>query len=1031
MHNQLGEQQAPSVWTHALRAAAHLVSPRITAQDDLLRELQRSFQRLHLRGFVSLQTSEGKLCIQAHGLSHSLIDTIRRIMRQDFIGCQFDPNTVHVYEDVIKTGEPRFISDRDEALRGMLPLPLPIISSRLYRIMGQGQIIVAPLTNSEGVFGTLTLISAWLTAADLPHAEDFAKVISAALIRVRDLEESEACRRREYLRNRVIETLAGEQELHRALNQILSLTSESIHADAAAIALLDASSGMLEFSHYQNLPDSLMLKPVSLGEDPLSRSIQRRQTILLHPLRADRKAPAQWIKAGVNAFLSVPLIAGEEILGALVLCSLRDEPGFSGTHIHLVQAIASIMSIVVWNERLYSRAQERAHESYALIQTAKSISSSLDQETVLHEIAQQAKVLLDADGSRIHLYTKDRSRLHCVLALGPYAEALMAHDIQHGEGITGACAARGEAALVNDLRQHPEHLTIPGIPWNRDEYLALAPLSIRQQIMGTMTVTRNRIKSKFLPQDLELLKAFAAHAAIALENANLYAEIESQALRLESEVEARTEELALSESRYRALVETSLAGIIQLDINAHVSYANQVFADLVGVELEAVLHHPLPKLGILSPASLEMVLQRFEERMKGHRPPQGVYEVELQHVEGRLIPALLAVSLLLDNAGQPNGISALVVDISDRKQLEADLRAERDRLDALLTNIGDAVVVTDPDGYIEYVNPAWERQNQYTSAEVIGKKTSIIRSGKHPPSFYKEMWDSILAGETWRGEVINLRRDGEMYDASLTITPMVADEGRIISIVGVQHDISSLKEVDRLKTDFVSDVSHELRTPLTNIRLYLELLAHTTDSDRQEMYTSTLFRESGRLAVLIEDLLALSRLDAGAVPHTPIMFDINQMLAELIDDRRPLAQMRQLTLHYNPDPRIPGAYGDPQQLIQVFSNLLTNAMNYTQENGDITIQTHIGDDPSDLLQIDVIDTGLGIPAEEQDLIFQRFFRGRASRQTGVDGTGLGLAICHDIVQMHHGKIAVQSEGSGEGSTFSVWLPLHGGDETSP
>lgn len=1030
MHRRANDDQSDA-WGKALHAIAHLLNPHISTQNELFRQLLHTFQLLRLRGFVSLLSSDGMLTVQAHGLSHSLIDTLRRFIHQDFIGYRFDPAAARAYQQVLATGKSHFVQDRTDALEGMLPIPLPVVGSRLHGLMGGGQIIVSPLGVPGNVIGTMTIIADWLVPADVDEADAYAKIVTAALVRIREKESMDACIRREDLRNRVINTLAGEHLLPRALDNILHLTTQTIHADAAAIALLDAATGNLHIPHHQHLPDCLLQESTPLAEDPLSRAILERRTILLNPMRADRKTPARWIRAGVRGFLAIPLLAGEEKLGALVFCLIDHDYGFSSVEVQLAQSIASLMSIMVWNEQLHSRAQERAQESHALIQTAKSISSSLDQETVLHEIAQQAKLLLNADGSRIHLFTPDRSSLRCVLALGPHADALMSHPIMPGEGLTGTTAMRGEAMLVNDLSKHPEHLVIPGMPWDRDEFLALAPMSIRQQVIGTMTVTRFGEKQHFLPQDLELLQAFAAHAAIALENANLYTEIAAQASRLESEVDARTRELAISENRYRALVETSLAGIVQLDMKTRITYANQVLADLIGVKLDHLLNQKIAQLHFLTPESLDLVLQRFRERMEGTRPPQGVYEIELQHESGRLISALIAVSMLKDDEGKPNGITALILDISDRKLLEAELRAERDRLDALLNNIGDAVVVTDPEGYIEYVNPAWERQNQYQQEEVVGKKPSIIRSGKHPPEFYREMWDSIIAGQTWRGEVVNVRRDGEMYDTSLIITPMMSDDGKLISIVGVQHDISSLKEVDRLKTEFVSDVSHELRTPLTNIRLYLELLSSTEDADRREMYTNTLFRESGRLAVIIEDLLALSRQDAGATPFTPINFNLDQMLAELVEDRTPLAQQKHLTLSYEPDPAVQRAYGDPQQLIQVFSNLLTNAMNYTPEEGQIRIKTRLDQDDPDWLQVDVIDNGLGIKADEKEQVFQRFYRGSASKQTGADGTGLGLSICEEIIRKHNGRISVHSEGQGKGSTFSIRLPLRAIDNPLP
>jgi signal transduction histidine kinase len=243
--------------------------------------------------------------------------------------------------------------------------------------------------------------------------------------------------------------------------------------------------------------------------------------------------------------------------------------------------------------------------------------------------------------------------------------------------------------------------------------------------------------------------------------------------------------------------------------------------------------------------------------------------------------------------------------------------------------------------------------------------------------------------------------------------------------VGVQHDISALKELDRMKSQFVSDVSHELRTPLTNIRLYLDLLRATSDHEKTMRYLETMDRESGRLADLIDDLLSLSRLDAGTVSFFPAPTNLNDLLRALVEDRRALAGSRGLTLSLECDPELPRVLGDERLLTQVFTNLLTNALNYTLGGGTVTLRTRVQhDDGAAWVAAEVEDTGLGIPEEEQPLIFRRFFRGHASRETKAAGTGLGLAICKEIVERHSGRLEVRSEGiPGRGSRFTVWLPL--------
>jgi two-component system phosphate regulon sensor histidine kinase PhoR len=273
--------------------------------------------------------------------------------------------------------------------------------------------------------------------------------------------------------------------------------------------------------------------------------------------------------------------------------------------------------------------------------------------------------------------------------------------------------------------------------------------------------------------------------------------------------------------------------------------------------------------------------------------------------------------------------------------------------------------------------------------------------------------------------MVNRRKDGSTYDVSVGVQPVLDDHGEPINFVVVYHDISAWKEVDRLKSQFVSDVSHELRTPLTNIRLYLDLVAQTETDQRARRYLGTLLRESERLGSLIEDLLSLSRLEARAVRMNRAPVDINRLLARLIEDRQRLAARRGLDLRVACEVKLPPAKGDARFLSQVFTNLVTNAMNYTPEGGRISVRTQLREMMGEpWITVEVEDTGLGIPPDEQPRIFERFYRGSASRPSGAEGTGLGLSICKEIIEQHGGSIHVTSSGvPGEGSCFTVRLPV--------
>jgi signal transduction histidine kinase len=232
---------------------------------------------------------------------------------------------------------------------------------------------------------------------------------------------------------------------------------------------------------------------------------------------------------------------------------------------------------------------------------------------------------------------------------------------------------------------------------------------------------------------------------------------------------------------------------------------------------------------------------------------------------------------------------------------------------------------------------------------------------------------------------------------------------------------TKLEELDRLKSQFVSNVSHELRTPLTNIKLYLSLLENGKP-EKHDQYMCTLSRETNLLQHLIEDLLDLSHLDLGRIRPLFEWLDTGDLIRTLVDDRTPLINRGHLTITTSQEPSLPPAFADRKMMLQVLTNLITNATNYTPAGGQIAVSTTLESVQGKSWNvICVSDSGPGIDPEESALIFQRFYRGSSARRSGISGTGLGLAISQEIMHLHRGKITVGRAVEG-GARFSVWLP---------
>lgn len=1013
------DHRPDTLWASALRATAAVARRAFARQDDVLQAMTHELPNLDLHGAVCLMTPDGLLEVRTWSIGRAVAEGLQRLTGLDIGGYRFDPQKVDLYREALSRREALFTADRKVVVAQLVPASLRPLVGAIMGLLGEHPVIVAPLLGDNRVLGALNVSGDWLTESDIPMVMALADHVTIALDHVQARAQMRAALDRERLRNQVVGAVASALDLPVVLERVIRLATEVTGADAGGIALIEADGDTMTYPHLFGLPPTLEPRPAPRGRGLAWRVVTGAKPIMLNDIADDPEALPEWVQAGVHAFLGVPLIVSGETIGALALFNLHQNRTFLDEQLEMMQAISQMAAIAVKNARLYAEVTQRAGESQALMQTARSVSASLDLDTVLNLIAEQAMELTKADGSRIHLYDPDLGILRCLVARDPRGDEMLSVELKPGEGFVGIVMQTGVPMLSNDPASDPRGVHVPGTMVDEPECLILAPLSIRQRTMGVMTVRRIGHDRPFCPSDLDLLSAFAAQVAVAIENAHLYGQIEAQAQRLEAEVVKRTRDLAHSEARYRALVETSLAGIFQLDADGTLNYANQAFIRLLERRREDLIGRPA--LDLLGLSHLHRLLT--EDRPA--EPLREVYSLELETGTGRRIPAMLAVSMITEEDSAPEGLTGLVLDISERTQLEAALRAERDRLDAILTSIGDAVLVADAEGRIEYVNPAWERLTGYQAPEVLGKTPRILKSGEQNAAVYADLWRTILAGKTWQGEMINRRKDASHYDAALSVTPIIDSTGKVINFVGVQYDISALKQLDRLKTQFVSDVSHELRTPLTNILLYLDLLASTDDRDKTGRYLRTLSRESDRLAHLIDDLLSLSRLESGSTPFEPAPVNVNDLLGSLANDRRNLAASQGLEIELDCQDQAPLAMGDERLLAQVFTNLLTNAMNYTQEGGRITLSTRLErQDGEGWLVAAVEDTGLGIPIEEQPMIFRRFFRGMASETTGAPGTGLGLAICKQIAERHGGRVTVESEGiPGLGTRLTLWLPI--------
>jgi PAS domain S-box-containing protein len=352
-------------------------------------------------------------------------------------------------------------------------------------------------------------------------------------------------------------------------------------------------------------------------------------------------------------------------------------------------------------------------------------------------------------------------------------------------------------------------------------------------------------------------------------------------------------------------------------------------------------------------------------------------------------------------------------------QRTAELHAEKDRAEAILSSVGEGVIVTDLHGDILTVNHEFEFQTGYTADEAIGNSLFSLMGSDEPQS--RGIPASILQvlekGGIWRGERLHKRKDSNPYHVHLTIAPIHARSGQVIGYVASQRDITEYKKFDRLKDQFILEISHQLRTPLTNISLLTDLLERGKAHKRED-YMLMLKAEIGQLVVMIEQVLELSRLEIGKYRKEDFgRLDVNLVTDQAISAYHSIAQASGLQLIFERGENIPPLWGGPQLLDRMVEGLISNAINFTP-SGAVHIRTYKCENQ---VCLEIQDTGLGIDPADLPHLFDRFYRGRNVDRSRQKGAGLGLCIVREIVNIHNGRIEVESEKD-KGTTFRIWLP---------
>jgi PAS domain S-box-containing protein len=343
-----------------------------------------------------------------------------------------------------------------------------------------------------------------------------------------------------------------------------------------------------------------------------------------------------------------------------------------------------------------------------------------------------------------------------------------------------------------------------------------------------------------------------------------------------------------------------------------------------------------------------------------------------------------------------------------------ELRRVKERVETILNHSPDAILLLGAEGTISTGNPAFYDLFEWGVDELYERPLSALVVDDHAGTISAAVEAIAAQHETIRLEVTARRRGGTTFDADVLLAP-IRERETLLGIVCSIRNITSLKQLERMKDEFLTTAAHELRTPLTSIQGFSEILLNRDlTEDRQRHYFRIINQQAAWLAQIIEQLLDISRLEAGRgleIRPEPVSMDslVSDVLRAFVETNAHTFLVEGLT-------DAPPVRGDPFRLTQVVQNLVSNAVKYSPEGGTITVRGEVG---PDRLAVSVSDEGIGMTPEEMDHLFERFYR---ADTVSTGGTGLGLAICKLIVEGHSGEIRAESK-PGEGSTFTFTVPL--------
>ena len=985
-----------------------------------------------------------------------------------------------LFNEMIRTGQGILVGDvRQDARFPALEAPrlswmgMPLISKN--EVVG-----VLALEKWQAYYYTRDHIQVGKTfSSQAAVALENARLFEESISRATELDERSE---RLGLLNRFSSALSGLLDEGR----IFQLTAEELLAamltPRVSVVTFERGNAVLKY----DLPRSKSKLPTKLPDAPIFHRLKESLGVFTTDSvenEADLAPLSGFLGSRTKALLILPLVSGAN-LRALVFVHQGESIRFSVTEMELARTLTNQASIALENARLFQATVLTAERFSILNKASYEVGASLDPEQIYTAVHKAAQQLMPVESFVISLLDAESDEIEGAYLVDGNARSPSVR-LPRSEGLSGHVISTGLPLLLHG-RDSVEEIgaVIFGKPDVPISILAV-PMTLGGKTVGMLSAQSYQ-PNVYTEEDLQILSTLANQAVVAIQNGRLFKETQRLAEELELRVVDRTAQLQREQQSTETLLRILTEVSSSLDLDRALNRTLALLNDAVGAEQGTImlisaednLLHYRAGYGYLSDrvtAEGRGFTLKIGEGLAGwivrHREPALINDLLLddrwvktattarEHRSAIAMPLLVAedvIGVLMVYHRKPNFFNAEMLSLvkaiagqvavainnarlyelirDQAERLGSMLRREQEdasRSQAILEAVADGVLVTDPNNRISFLNKSAEDILSLESGKVIGQTLDVFGGlfGKSAASWMQTInnWSvspsSYQAGETFAEQLV--LENGLIVLVHLA--PVIL-QNDFLGTVSIFRDITHEVEVDRLKSEFVATVSHELRTPMTSIRGYVDVLlmgAAGAMNENQAHFLKIVKGNTERLNILVNDLLDISRLESGRVTRSPQALDLREVAEDVIGDvlRRSQEENKPIALSLDAPKKLPYVFGDAERVRQVLANLVDNAYHYTPENGTILVQLHPSNGGSEV-QVDIKDNGVGIALGDQPRVFERFYRGEHPLVLATPGTGLGLSIVKELVEMHKGRIWVQSAGlDGEGSTFSFTLPV--------